>query len=53
MALAETYTALGQTDAAIETWQRVLQDNAYARARVQLAELHATTGKKKPPSGTR
>src|SRR5262249_32331111 len=28
MALAETYTALGQTDTAVETWRRVLQDNA-------------------------
>jgi len=46
MALGETYTALGQTDAAIKTWGRVLEDNAYARARVQLAELHAAAGDK-------
>jgi len=39
MALAETLTALGETDAAVATWQRVLQDHSYARARVQLAEL--------------
>ena len=40
MALAESQSALGETDAAIATWQRVLQDHSYARARVQLAELH-------------
>ena len=39
MALAETYMALGQTDAAIQVWERVLQNYSYARARVQLAEL--------------
>ena len=39
MALAETYTALGHTDAAIQVWQRVLETHSYARARVQLAEL--------------
>src|SRR5438309_3866891 len=44
MALAETYQALGQTDVAIAAWQRVLQDNAYARARVQLAELRLGQG---------
>ena len=40
MALAETQTALGRTDAAIATWKRVLEDHSYARARVQLAELY-------------
>lgn len=40
MALAETYSALGETDAAINTLQRVLQEHAYARARVQLAALY-------------
>lgn len=40
MALAETLAALGDTDAAIATWQRVLHDYSYARARVQLAELY-------------
>lgn len=39
MALAETYTALGHTDAARQIWERVLQQHSYARARVQLAEL--------------
>ena len=40
MALAETQTALGELDAAIATWKKVLQDHLYARARVQLAELY-------------
>ncbi len=40
MALAETLAALGERDAAIVTWQRVLQEHSYARARVQLAELY-------------
>jgi hypothetical protein len=39
MALAETLAALGDKDAAIATWQRVLESHSYARARVQLAEL--------------
>jgi hypothetical protein len=40
MALAETYMALGHTDAAIQVWERLLQNYSYARARVQLAELY-------------
>jgi cytochrome c-type biogenesis protein CcmH/NrfG len=40
MAYAETLTALGEIDAAIQVWQKVLENNSYARARVQLAELH-------------
>ena len=40
MALAETHMAEGQTDQAIQVWERVLQNYSYARARVQLAELH-------------
>lgn len=40
MALAETLAAVGEVDAAVATWQRVLQHNSYARARVQLAELY-------------
>ncbi len=39
MALAETYMVLGEIEAAIPTWERVLEQNGYARARVQLAEL--------------
>ena len=33
-----------ETDAAIATWQRVTESHSYARARVQLAELHLKTG---------
>ena len=40
MALAETYMAEGQSDAAIQVWERLLQNYSYARARVQLAELY-------------
>lgn len=40
MALAETYMASNNPEAAIQTWQRVLEQNGYARARVQLAELY-------------
>ena len=40
MALAETQAALGETEAAIATWKKVLEDHSYARARVQLAELY-------------
>ena len=46
MALAETYTALNQSAEALKTWQRVLGENAYARARVQMAELLAAGGNK-------
>ncbi|HOK76539.1 MAG TPA: tetratricopeptide repeat protein [Verrucomicrobiota bacterium] len=44
MALAEAYAAVGRTDDAIRTFQRVLEQHSYARARVQLAELYAKTG---------
>ena len=44
MALAETLTALGETDAAIVVWQRVLENHSYARARVQVAELYFAHG---------
>ena len=40
MALAESHMALGQTDAAIQVGECVLQHYSYARARVQLAELY-------------
>jgi hypothetical protein len=40
MALAETLTALGETDNAILYWQHITQNHAYARAKVQLAELY-------------
>src|SRR5262245_9231910 len=40
MALAETLTALGETDAAINVWRQVTAENSYPRAKVQLAELY-------------
>jgi tetratricopeptide (TPR) repeat protein len=40
MALAETLTALGKTDAALHLWKEVTENHAYARAKVQLAELY-------------
>ena len=40
MALAETLTALGETDAALKVWQQVTAEHSYARAKVQLAELY-------------
>lgn len=40
MALAETYTALGDTDAAFAIWKNVTENHSYPRAKVQLAELY-------------
>lgn len=40
MALAETFTALGQTDAALNIWKQVTENHSYPRAKVQLAELY-------------
>ncbi len=40
MALAETLTALGETDAALKIWQQVTDNHSYPRAKVQLAELY-------------
>jgi len=40
MALAETYTALGETDAAFQVWKQVTEQHSYPRAKVQLAELY-------------
>ncbi len=40
MALAEAYVALGETDAAIGAWERVMENHSYPRARVQLAEIY-------------
>lgn len=42
MALAETFTALGQTDAALKVWKQVTENHSYPRAKVQLAELYLT-----------
>jgi hypothetical protein len=41
MALAETLTALGETDNAVLYWRHVTQSHSYPRAKVQLAELYA------------
>jgi len=46
MALAETLTALGETEAALKIWQQVTAEHSYARAKVQLAELYIA--KKQP-----
>jgi tetratricopeptide (TPR) repeat protein len=40
MALAETLTALGETDSALKIWQQVTAEHSYARAKVQLAGLY-------------
>jgi hypothetical protein len=42
MALAETLTALGETDAAMGLWKQVTDTHSYPRAKVQLAELYVT-----------
>ncbi len=41
MALAETLTALGESDAALALWKQVTENHSYPRAKVQLAELYA------------
>jgi hypothetical protein len=46
MALAETQAALGERDASVATWRRVLESHSYARARVQLADLLLESGAK-------
>ena len=46
MALAETLTALGEKDSALQMWQQVTSEHSYARAKVQLAELYLA--KKQP-----
>jgi hypothetical protein len=40
MALAETFQALGETDAALKTWKEVTENHSYPRAKVQLAEIY-------------
>jgi tetratricopeptide (TPR) repeat protein len=42
MALAETQTALEQTDAALQSWLQVTGQHSYPRAKVQLAEIYLT-----------
>ena len=39
MALAETLSALGETDRAVALWKQITDNHAYPRARVQYAEL--------------
>jgi hypothetical protein len=39
MAYAESLTALGEKDAAYDIWKHVVENHAYARAKVQFAEL--------------
>src|SRR6266850_33144 len=46
MALAETLTALGQKDAALNIWKQVTANHSYPRAKVQLAELYLDQGQK-------
>jgi hypothetical protein len=45
MALAETLTALGETDNALLYWQHLVANHTYPRAKVQLAELYLAKGK--------
>jgi hypothetical protein len=40
MALAETLSALGEKNSALQMWQQVTAEHSYARAKVQLAELY-------------
>ncbi len=40
MALAETLTALGETDNALLYWEHITQTHSYPRAKVQMAELY-------------
>lgn len=46
MAYAETLMALGKTEEAICVWKQVLENNSYARARVQLADLYLQKGER-------
>jgi len=46
MALAETLSALGETDNALLYWQHITKSHFYPRAKVQLAEIYAA--KKQP-----
>jgi tetratricopeptide (TPR) repeat protein len=48
MALAETLTALGEQNAALEIWQQVTAAHSYPRAKVQLAELYIAKNQLEP-----
>jgi tetratricopeptide (TPR) repeat protein len=40
MALAETFSALGEKEQAFKLWKQVTENHSYPRAKVQLAELY-------------
>jgi len=46
MAFAETLTALGETDNAMNVWKQVTATHSYPRAKVQLAELYLAKNQK-------
>src|SRR4051812_34491224 len=46
MMYAETLGAVGEKDAAIQTWRRVLENHGYAQAKVNLAKLLIDQGEK-------
>lgn len=48
MALAEARAAMGETDAALETWLQVTSNHSYPRAKVQLAELYLSKNQNEP-----
>lgn len=48
MALAETLTALGDTDGAFNIWKQVTEYHSYPRAKVQLAEIYIARGQTDP-----
>ncbi|EEF58814.1 tetratricopeptide repeat protein [Pedosphaera parvula] len=48
MALAETLSAVGEQNAALEVWLRVTSQHSYPRAKVQLAELYVAKNQLDP-----
>ncbi len=48
MALAETLTAVGETDAALNLWKQVTENHSYPRAKVQLAEIYIAKNQPDP-----
>jgi hypothetical protein len=51
MGLAETLTALGDTQTALGLWKQVTESHSYPRAKVQLAELYVTVQQPDPARG--
>ena len=45
MALAETLSAVGEKQSALNIWKQVTENHSYPRAKVQLAELHLADNK--------